>query len=255
MSNTQIVLQGMDTVIQCELYMSLELGDKKWMLTLSDGRRGPSRYGVDAGDTAAVADGMRKAKARCGLAAEAKVHSCYEAGRDGWWLHRWLTEQGIDNIVVDSASIEVNRHARRAKTDRLDGDKLLAMLLRHRTGERVWSVLHEPTPDDEAARPPHRALARLAKEQIAHTNRIGSLLVLHNLRPRLIIGGRHWARWWGRHGEQVPPVLRAEIERESARLALVRQQVKALEGAPRQELAAGKQPLVAQLTQLRAIGP
>ena len=248
------VLQGQDTVIQADLYMSLELGDKKWMLTLSDGRRGPSRYNMDAGDTAAVADCMRKAKARCGLAAETKVHSCYEAGRDGWWLHRWLLEQGIDNIVVDSASIEVNRHARRAKTDRLDGDKLLAMLLRHRTGERVWSVLHEPTPEDEDARRTHRELARLTQERTAHTNRIGSLLVLHNLRPRLIIGGRDWARWWERHGEQVPPVLRAEIERESARLALVRQQVKALEAARRQELADGKQPLVAQLMQLRAIG-
>ncbi|UUZ62427.1 IS110 family transposase [Polaromonas sp. P1-6] len=248
------VLQGQDTVIQADLYMSFELGDKKWMLTLSDGRRGPGRYTVDAGDTAAVADCIRKAKERCGLAAEAKVHSCYEAGRDGWWLHRWLLEQGIDNIVVDSASIEVNRHARRAKTDRLDGDKLLAMLLRHRAGERVWSVLHEPTPEDEDARRTHRELARLSKEQTAHTNRIGSLLVLHNLRPRIIIGGRDWARWWERHGEQVAPALRAEIERESARLALVKQQVKALEAARTQELAAGKQPQVAQLMQLRAIG-
>ena len=89
--------------------MSFELGDKSWKLTMSDGRRGPSRYTVDAGDTAAVLECISKARARCGLSAEAKVHSCYEAGRDGWWLHRWLIEQGIDNIVVDSASIEVNR--------------------------------------------------------------------------------------------------------------------------------------------------
>ena len=189
------------------------------------------------------------------LQAQAKVHSCYEAGRDGWWLHRWLLEQGIDNIVVDSASIEVNRHARRAKTDRLDGDKLLAMLLRHRAGERVWSVLHEPTPEDEDARRTHRELARLTQERTAHTNRIGSLLVLHNLRPRIIIGGRDWGRWWNNHFEQVPPALRAEIERESARLALVKQQVKALEAARRQELADGKQPQVAHLSRLRAIGP
>ncbi|WP_137894771.1 IS110 family transposase [Ramlibacter sp. 2FC] len=249
------VLQGQETAIHADLYMSFELGDKKWQLTLSDGRRGPSRYTVDAGDTVAVAACICKAKERCKLEPQAKVHSCYEAGRDGWWLHRWLTEQGIDNIVVDSASIEVNRHARRAKTDRLDGDKLLAMLLRHRAGERVWSVLHEPTPEDEDARRTHRELARLAKERTAHTNRIGSLLVLHNLRPRIIIGGRDWARWWGRHGEQVPPALRAEIERESARLALVKQQIRALEAARRQEMADGKQLLVVQLTQLRAIGP
>jgi hypothetical protein len=80
---------------------------------------------VRAGDTAAVLDAVRRAKERCQLEAQAKVHSCYEAGRDGWWLHRWLSEQGIDNLVVDSASIEVNRRARRAKTDRLAGDKLL----------------------------------------------------------------------------------------------------------------------------------
>jgi transposase len=88
---------------------------------------------------------IAKAKERCKLDPAAKVHSCYEAGRDGWWLHRWLVEHGIDNIVVDSSSIEVNRHARRAKTDQIDGDKLLSMLLRHRAGERVWSALHEPT--------------------------------------------------------------------------------------------------------------
>jgi transposase len=198
---------------------------------------------------------VSKARTRCGLSAQAKVHCCYEAGRDGWWLHRWLIAQGIDNIVVDAASIEVNRRARRAKTDRLDGDKLLAMLLRHHGGERVWSVLHEPTPQDEDARRTHRELARLTHERTSHTNRIGSLLVLHNLRPRIIIGGRDWAGWWASHCEQVPPVLRVELERESARLALVKQQIQALEAARRQALDDGKQPLVAQLAQLRAIGP
>ena len=231
MTTTQTVLQGKDTATQGGLYMSFELGDKSWKLTMSDGRRGPGRYNVDAGDTAAVLDCISKARARCGLSAEAKVHSCYEAGRDGWWLHRWLIEQGVDNIVVDAASIEVNRRARRAKTDRLDGDKLLTMLLRHHAGERVWSVLHEPTPEDEDARRTHRELARLMHERTAHTNRISSLLVLHNLRPRIIIGGRDWAGWWQAHSMQVPPQLRAELERESARLALVKQQIKALQAA------------------------
>ena len=255
MATTQTVLHGKDTATEGELYMSLELGDRSWKLTIGDGRRGPSRYSVDAGDTAAVLDCVAKARARCGVSAGARVHSCYEAGRDGWWLHRWLLEHGIDNIVVDSASIEVNRRARRAKTDRLDGDKLLAMLLRHHAGERVWSVLHEPTPADEDARRAHRELGRLIHERTAHTNRIGSLLVLHNLRPRIIIGGRDWATWWDAHGLQVPSELRAELERESARLALVKQQIKALEAARRQSLEDGKQPLVAQLAKLRAIGP
>ena len=255
MTTPETVLRDNDTTICGDLYLSFELGDKRWTLTLSDGRRGPSRYTVSAGDQADVLDCIAKARGRYRLPASVPVHSCYEAGRDGWWLHRWLRAQGIDNIVVDSASIEVNRRARRAKTDRLDGDKLLAMLLRHHAGERVWSVLHEPTAEDEDARRAHRELERLPHERIAHTNRIGSLLVLHNLRPQVTIGGRDWAAWWERHRGQVPPLLRAEIERQSTRLALVKQQIRALETARRDELAAGQQPLVAQLTRLRAIGP
>ena len=255
MATTQAILRGKDTAAQGELYMSFELGDKQWKITASDGKRNASRYSVDAGDTAAVADAAQGHERASGCRAQAKVHSCYEAGRDGWWLHRWLLEQGIDNIVVDSASIEVNRRARRAKTDRLDGDKLLAMLVRHHARRACLVGTARTEPEDEDARRAHRELQRLIHERIAHTNRIGSLLVLHNLRPRIIIGGRDWAAWWDGHREQVPPLLRAEIEREAARLKLVKEQVKALEAARGNELAEGKQPLVAQLARLRAIGP
>ena len=254
MSTTKVVLQGTDTVTRGDLCVSFELGDKKWKVTASDGCHTPCQHGVEAGDKEAVLEVVRKAEVRCKLEPQVKVHSCYEAGRDGWWLHRWLLEQGVDNIVVDSASIEVNRRARRAKTDRLDGFKLLAMLLRHRSGERVWSVLREPTAEQEDARRRDRELSRLSKERTQHTNRIGSLLVLHNLRTHTVIGGRDWARWWDTQGTQVPPALRAEIEREIARLALVREQIKALEAAQRQEVEAGVQPIVAQLMRLRAIG-
>jgi transposase len=254
MSTTKEVLPGTDTVTRGDLCVSFELGDKKWKVTASDGCHTPCQHGVEAGDKEAVLEVVRKAKVRFKLEPQVKVHSCYEAGRDGWWLHRWLLEQGVDNIVVDSASIEVNRRARRAKTDRLDGFRLLAMLLRHRSGERVWSVLREPTAEQEDARRRDRELSRLSKERTQHTNRIGSLLVLHNLRPPTVIGGRDWARWWDAKGTQVPPALRAEIDREIARLALVKGQVKALEAAQRQEVEAGVQPIVAQLMRLRAIG-
>lgn len=255
MSTTQTVPQGKDTTSRGELYMSFELGEKTWKLSLSDGRRGTSRYTVDAGDTVAVLECLSKARTRCALGADCNVHSCYEAGRDGWWLHRGLIEQGIDNIVVDAASIEVNRRARRAKTDRLDGDKLLAMLLRHHGGERVWSVLREPSAQAEDQRRTHRELARLMHERLAHTNRIGSLLVLHNLRPHIVIGGREWQCWWQRHGTQVPPLLRTEIEREAARLKLVKDQIRLLEAARREQIEEGTQPQVVQLLRLRAIGP
>jgi transposase len=255
MATTQAILRGKDTTAQGELYSSFELGDKQWKITASDGKRNASRYSVDAGDTAAVADCLRKARSRFGLPDEAKVHSCYEAGRDGWWLHRWLLDQGIDNIVVDSASIEVNRRARRAKNDRLDGDKLLAMLLRWHGGERrLWSVLRAPTPEQEDARRVERELDRLGSERTAHMNRIGSLLVMHNLRPGRI-GGRAWGKWWSEHERDVPPALSSEIERELERLALVQCQVKLIDAGKQQEVADKKHPLVAALSRLRSIGP
>ena len=166
-----------------------------------------------------------------------------------------LIEQGIDSIVVDSASIEVNRRARRAKTDRLDGDKLLAMLLRWHAGERrLWSVLKAPTPEQEDARRVDRELDRLGSERTAHMNRIGSLLVMHNLRPGRI-GGRAWGKWWTEHARDVAPALSSEIERELERLALVQRQVKLIEAGKQQEVADNQHPLVAALSRLRSIGP
>ena len=123
-----------NTSTTAQLYMALELSDAKWLVYVSDGARAPSHYPVAAGDMPVLLAAIEKAKARCGLAGKVVVHSCYEAGRDGFWLHRWLIEQGIENIVVDSASIEVNRRRRRAKTDHLDGAKLLAMLMRYHAG-------------------------------------------------------------------------------------------------------------------------
>ena len=235
--------------------MSLELGEKRWKLSVSDGRHGAGRYDVPAGDTAAVAKCLATIRARLKTPAGAMVHSCYEAGRDGWWLHRWLTQQGVDNIVVDASSIEVNRRARRAKTDRLDADKLRTMLVRHHRGEHVWSVLREPTEQDEDARRVHRELQRLTHERTSHINRIRALLVLHNLRPDVIIAGRDWPAWWQGHHDKIAPKLREEIEREITRLKLVKDQVRTIELARRRQLAKGEHPMVAQLTRLGAIGP
>jgi transposase len=183
--NTPGAVQDKHAEPGSELYLAFELGEKSWKLSLGDGARGPSRYTVGAGDTAAVLECIVKTRTRCGRAPEARVHSCYEAGRDGFWLHRWLSAQGIDNVVVDSASIDVNRRARRAKTDRLDADKLLGMLMRYGAGERrVWSVVRVPTPEQEDARRAHRELERLVQERTGHINRIRGLLVLYNLRVK-----------------------------------------------------------------------
>jgi len=74
------------------------------------------------------------------VGADTPVISCYEAGLDGFWVHRHLISAGVQNVVVDSSSIEVNRRARRAKTDRLDVERRLALLLRYVGGERsaLW---------------------------------------------------------------------------------------------------------------------
>lgn len=254
MNASGTTLQGKHTAEASALYMAFELGEKNWKLALGDGVRSPSRYTVAAGDTAALLEYIAKAKARFGLALEASVHSCYEAGRDGFWLHRWLIAQGIDNIVVDSASIEVNRRARRAKTDRLDADKLLSMLIRYHADEpRVWSVVRVPTAEEEDARRAHRELGRLGHERTAHINRIRALLVLNNLRVKYV-GGRLWQRWWTSHAGELGPGVRAEIERESERLLLVKKQMDMIEAAQRQAVAAGTEPQVAGLAQLRGIG-
>ena len=231
-------LQGQDTGAARELYMAMELSDKKWLLVISDRQRAPSRHTVEAGDTDGVVRALAKAKARCGLAGEVRVHSCYEAGRDGFWLHRWLVKQGIDNVVVDAASIEVNRRARRTKTDRIDGAKLHTMLLRYHGGEQwVWAVARVPTAEQEDARRPLREAERLKREATAHRNRIGSLLVLHGLRGPGA-GGRRWAPWWERHAARLLPGVRAEIGREVDRLAVVKVQLKTLEDAQRQAMRA-----------------
>src|ERR1700687_6317326 len=98
MNATGTALEGKHTVEASELYMAFELSEKNWKLSLGDGARGPSRYTVSAGDTAALLECIAKPKARCALTPEAAVASCYEAGRDGFWLPRWRIEDGIDHI-------------------------------------------------------------------------------------------------------------------------------------------------------------
>jgi transposase len=102
--------------------MALELSNRKWKLGLSDGTKWRQRT-ITAGDQAAVLAEIAGAKEKFGLGEDVPVRSCYEAGRDGFWLHRWLCSVGIANDVVDSASIEVKRRARQVKTDRVDVEK------------------------------------------------------------------------------------------------------------------------------------
>jgi transposase len=244
-----------------KLFVSLELGNKKWHVAASDGGTRICEYTVQAGDRLGLLAVIERARVRFRLGNDTAVLSCYEAGRDGFWLHRFLETNGVHNHVVDAASIEVNRRQRRAKTDRLDGRKLLSMLVRFIGGEnKVWAVLRIPTEAEEDARRPHRERARLVSERGQHVARIKSLLVLHNLRPKRI-GGRGWIERL--KALALAPRLHEELARESERLALVDRQIAALEREQTQRLTPAPaserqdQGLVKQrqLQQLRGLGP
>jgi transposase len=197
------------------LYVAVELGATEWLLTMSTGpaaRRQRTR--VRPGDRAGLTRALAQAKTRLGLAAAAAVRSCYEAGRDGFWVHRYLTALGVTSLVVDSSSIEVSRRARRAKTDRLDGEKLLRLLLRHWGGERgLWQVVHVPSPAVEDARQASRGLTTLQRERTRYRNRIHGLLALHGV-GRLRLDGRlpdrlAATRDWA--GAPLPPGVQARV--------------------------------------------
>jgi transposase len=161
------------------LYLAFELSNAEWKLGFTPGAgQRPRERKINAGALEAIQFEIGLAKQRFGLSESAPVRSCYEAGRDGFWLHRYLLSQGIENLVVDSASIEVNRRAKRAKTDRLDVGKLVAMLIRYHGGERkVWSVVHVPSVEAEDERQLHRMLMALNAERTRQINRLKGLLV------------------------------------------------------------------------------
>jgi len=182
------------------------------------------------------------------------------AGRDGFWLHRYLIRVGIENVVVDSSSIEVNRRRRRAKTDRIDADKLLSLLIRHHQGEwGIWSVVNVPCVEAEDARRLHRELERLKRERLGHSNRIQGLLITQG--SRLEPGADFLARLervtsWD--GSALPADLKAELVREYERLKLVRDQIKTLKRTRRERLKDPQndwQRQVLMLMALGAIGP
>jgi len=240
-----------------QLFIAFELAQRHWRLAFGDGVGRARLVTLEAGDQVAVKEAIAKARIHFGLDEAAAVVSCYEAGRDGFWLHRWLLECGVENLIVDSGSIEVNRRQRRAKTDRLDALKLLSMLMRYMGGERrVWTVLHVPTAEQEDARRPHRERERLERERLAHSNRIRGLLMLHNIRVKTI-GGAKWCQRLAALRVHLPVQLWAELGRESERLRLVVEQLRALEAERAQSLiqADPAREKTVKLLELVSIGP
>src|SRR5215472_9492319 len=169
---------GHDTTTERVLFVAFELSEKTWKLgfTIGHGQK-PRERTVAARHQARLLQEVAQAKKRFGLPETAPVVSCYEAGREGFWLHRFLQAQGITNSVVDSSSIEVNRRRRRAKSDGLDVRKLLSMLIRYEQGEhQVWQVVKVPSVEAEDQRHLHRDLETLKRERASTTTRIQGLL-------------------------------------------------------------------------------
>jgi transposase len=157
--------------------MAFELSEKTWKLGCTTGPgHQPRARPVAARSQARLLQEIAQAKRRLGLPETAPVVSCYEAGREGFWRHRFWQAQRITNHVVDSSSIEVNRRKRRAKSDALDVRKLLSMLIRYEQGERdVWRVVQVPSVAAADQRQLPRDLETLKQERASTTARIKGL--------------------------------------------------------------------------------
>src|SRR5215813_8111316 len=175
---------GHDTTPERVLFVAFELSEKTWKLGFTTGHGlKPRERSIAACHQARLLQEVAQAKKRFGLSETAPVVSCYEAGREGFWLHRFLQAQGITNHVVDSSSIEVNRRRRRAKSDGLDVRKLLSMLMRYAHGERqVWQVVKVPSVEAEDQRHLHRDLETLKQERASTMTHIEGLLSSQGLR-------------------------------------------------------------------------
>jgi len=243
------------------LYLAFELSHKKWKLGFSDGK-GPQvrQVTIESGDLEGCRQEIQKAKRRFGLDETAVVRSCYEAGREGFWLHRALEAMGIENMVVDASSIEVNRRQRRAKTDRMDVEKLVRQLVRYWRGEHnVWSVVRVPSPEAEDSRQLHRAQEVLKEERQQHRVRIQSLLFTQGIDAKVgpkFLEKLERLRCW--NNEPIPAQMSQRIQEEYHRLQLVEVQIREVKAKQAEQLRAEQKNValekVRRLQQLMGIG-
>lgn len=247
------------------LYVAIELSGEKWKLgfTIGPGQN-PRVRTVAARDLNQLKSEIRLAKQRFGLPEQCQVKACFEAGRDGVWLHRFFTQEGIENFVVDSSSIEVNRRARRAKADRLDVESLVRMLMRYCSGDhKVWSVVCVPSEEDEDNRQLHRELCSLQKEVNRTSNRIRGLLATQGVRLKggMTLSDKRLESLQKWDGKPLLPRLKERIQREWAHVEFLKRHIAALRrqrhGALRGKAQTNTTPdldKIRQLISLRGIG-
>jgi len=256
MQKTKGTLSKDDTKKVSVLHVAFELSEDKWKLGFSDGNK--MRFkSIEARDLWQLQKEIEQAKDKFNFNGKVRIVSCYEAGRDGFWLHRYLLDCGIGNIVVDSSSIEVNRRKRRTKTDRVDARKLLNMLMRYHGGERkLWSVVRVPSVEAEDGRQLNRELETLSKERTMHRARIRGLLIQQGLEVKNPSGKKFLEeldslRTW--EGKELPEDLKKRVVREYERLKMVDEQMKHLRKERERRVESGATASLMMVAQLRTL--
>jgi transposase len=256
MKQNQETLRIKDNIKEAILHIAFELSHLKWKLAFSNGEK-MRTVTIEARHLDKLHEEIEKAKQRFGLEGQIRMVSCYEAGRDGFWLHRYLLSCGIENVVVDSASIEVNRRKRRAKTDRIDVRKLMHKLLRYHGGEQlVWSVVNVPSEQAEDGRHLHRELEVLKKERTMHRSRLKSLLIQQGIvapnpsSRKFLIQLETFRRW---DGTELPADLKSRIIREHGRLRMVEEQIYTLNKERENRVAAADNMSMQQVAHLMTL--
>jgi len=255
-----------DDAVRC--LIAIELSKKSWIVAVNTPLSDKiSRHTLKACDGKELLDLCERIRTRAARETKKRVEivSCYEAGYDGFWLHRLLEAHGIRNYVIDPASLQVDRRARRAKSDGIDVEKLLRSLMAYLRGEpKVWSVVRVPSVAEEDDRRLHRERGRLINERIQHVNRIKGLLAIHgiyNYQPLRRDRMQQLERLRTADGRTLSPRLKAEIRRELQRLELAIGMIKTIE-AERDAIASTKTETehtsakkIQDLAKIKSIGP
>jgi transposase len=260
MANTATTRVDQGTAFIPTLFLAFALGVNKWKRGFTTGAaQRPRARQVPAGDSQMVLEEIRRAKRRCGFPAEARVVSGYEAGREGFWLHRFFVSQGVAHAVVDSASLAGNRRHRRAKTERLEVHQLLTMLLRQTAGAKQgWSVVRVPSVVEADRRQLHRDLLTTKRERTRVSNRIKGLLAGCGMRlrwPGEVGAQLEQVRQWD--GASLPAAWLARLQREWQQGPGLPAQSAPREAARRAARRTRREPareMVRQLTTLRGLG-
>src|SRR3954463_6338217 len=243
------------------VHIAIELSFSSWVVAVRlPGAEKSRLHGIEGGDTGALLALVAELRSRTStkLGGDAEVACCFEAGRDGFWLHRLLTAHGILVYVLEPTSILVNRRSRRAKTDRLDAEGMLRVLAAWLGGDRQGcSMVRGPTPQEEDGKRPHRERERLVQEKLRIENRIEALLFTQ-ARPSLRSWERELTELRTGDGRTLPPLLRAELDRLRRRLVLILELIRELEAERAAALAAAPDEAMAQkitsLQRVRGIG-